>query len=156
MNRRIAVAALAGAVVSGLVVVVLPQHATSIVRVGASTVTAIAAALVIAAVAPVVAREPTTSALDHVPTPGASPLDPQGLRDARRDIDRPTAPGSVPSAVRRRLVEALRVRGLPDERLPAILTDEPRPGSGRDAPAVSQLVNEILDAAEQGTTHGHH
>ena len=100
MNRRIALVALAAAVVSGVLVAVLPQHAVSIVRIGAATLTAVTAALVLTAVAPVVAREPATSALDQLRTLGAPPLDPHGLRDARRDLDRPTAPGSVPPAVR--------------------------------------------------------
>ncbi len=156
MNRRIGLAALAAMAVTGVVIVLLPQHAVSLVRIGATTVTVTSAGLVLAAVGPVVAREPETSALDQLPATGVPPLEPHGLRDARRDLDRPTAPGSVPAAVRRRLLDALHARGVADADLPQPLTAVPPAGSGRDPAGVARVVNEILDTAEQGPRHGHH
>lgn len=156
MNRRIGLAAMAALAMAGLVIVLIPQHATSVLRLAAATVTAITAGLVLAAVGPVVAREPTTSALDQLPATVVPPLEPHGLRDARRDIDRPTAPGSVPPSVRRRLVDVLHARGVSDADLPVQLTAVPPAGSGRDPEGVARIVNQVLDAADQGTRHGHH
>lgn len=156
MNRRIVVTAAAAAVVSGLLIVLLPQHTASLVRVAAATVAVLTAALVLTAVGPVVARDPQPTALDHVPTAGARPLDPHGLRDARRDLDRPTAPGSVPPAVRARLVEVLRSRGVRDADLPVELTRTPPAGSGRDPAGVARIVHRVLDSVSEGATHGHH
>lgn len=156
MNRRIGLAGMAALAVAGVVIVLLPQHATSLLRLAAATVTAITAGLVLAAVGPVVAREPTTSALDQLPANAVPPLEPHGLRDARRDIDRPTAPGSVPPSVRRRLVDVLHAGGVADADLPVELTAVPPAGSGRDPQGVARIVNQVLDAADQGTHHGHH
>lgn len=155
MNRRIVVALMATSVMGGVVVVFLPQHATSIARLGATTVAALTAALVLAAVGPVVARDPEPTALDHLSPVGASPLDPHGLRDARRDLDRPTAPGGVPPAVRDRLLECIETspHRIP---IPPVLARTPAAGSGRDPVGVAAIVNRILDEVEQGAPHGHH
>lgn len=156
MNRRIGLAATGALLCAGAVIVLLPQHATSVLRLAAATIAAITGGLVLAAVGPVVAREPTTSALDQLPATLVPPLEPHGLRDARRDLDRPTAPGSVPPTVRRRLVDALGARGVATADLPRQLTAVPPAGSGRDPEGVARIVHEILDAADQGTRNGHH
>ncbi len=155
MNRRIVVALMATSVMGGVVVALLPQHATSIARVGATTVAAFTAALVLAAVGPVVARDPEPTALDHLPPVGASPLDPHGLRDARRDLDRPTAPGGVSPAVRDRLLECIET-SHPEFPIPSVLDRTPAAGSGRDPAGVATIVNRILDDVEQGAPNGHH
>ncbi len=146
---------MAAVVVGGFAVVLVPQHATSIVRLLAVTVAVVAGALVLAAVGPVVAREPIASALDHLPAVGATPLDPHGLRDARRDLDRPAAPGTVPPAVRDRLVDALGAHSRSDVVLPlASATSSPK--AVRDRARVAAIVHRILDDVEQGAPHGHH
>ncbi|WP_436793334.1 hypothetical protein [Actinospongicola halichondriae] len=155
MNRRIVAAALAATVVGGAVTVFIPQHATSVVRLLAVSVAVVAGALVLAAVGPVVAREPDTSELDHLPAVGAKPLDPHGLRDARRDLDRPAAPGSLPPAVRDRLVEALTTRGRHDV-LPPAVSVATSSAPVRDPSNAAAIVHRILDDVEQGAPHGHH
>ena len=150
MNRRIGAAVLAAAIVGGLGCLLLPQHAASIVRLAAVTVAVHAGGLVLRAVAPVVGREPERTALDHTPVSGAKPLDPHGLRDARRDLDRPAPPGALPAPVRERLLAIHADRDGGRSRLPASLRS-PAPGTvraQRDASAVATLVHRILDDLE--------
>lgn len=162
MNRRIAAAALAAAVVGGLGCLVLPQHAASIVRLAAATVAVYTGGLVLVAVAPVVGREPERTALDHTPATGATPLDPHGLRDARRDLDRPAPPGTLPAAVRERLLDVHVARAGSDHPVPDLLLAAPTTGTvRRDPAAVARLVHRLLDDLESppvrtGDPDGHH
>ncbi|MDE0805075.1 MAG: hypothetical protein OSA99_17345 [Acidimicrobiales bacterium] len=164
MNRRIAAAVLAAGVVGGLCCLALPQHAASIVRLVATAVAVYTGGLVLRAVAPVVAREPELTALDHVPATGATPLDPHGLRDARRDLDRPTAPGTLPASVRDRLVDIHAVRSDGRAETPTLLVSPAAgtaTGAQRDPAAVARLVHRILDDLDStpvrtGATDGHH
>lgn len=164
MNRRIVGVVLAAIVVGGLGCLALPQHAASIVRLVAVAVAVHTGGLVLMAVAPVVAREPERTALDHVPATGATPLDPHGLRDARRDLDRPTAPGALPASVRDRLLDVHAVRSDGRDGPPASLV-APAAGAAvdarRDPASVARLVHRILDdldstPARTGATDGHH
>lgn len=139
---------------AAIVTVVLPQHAAAIARVFAATVVVLTGVLVLRAVAPVAAREPVISALDRVPGPRTPVLDPHGLRDARRDLDRPAAAGSVPPVVRDRLLVAADRRGMP-------LNLHASTGSVRDPAAVARIVHRTLDALESAdptgaNPHGHH
>ena len=177
MNRRIAGSAAAAAVLIGIVLVVVPPHAWSAVRVCATAVVVVTGALVLLAVAPAVHREPRASALDRRASTGAPPLDPHGLRDARRDLDRPAAVDALPRPVWDRLTvaAALRLQHLgvdPDtgrgrEQLAALLRADtarllsaaPRPGDDRRPARVAALVHRTLDeldalARPHGAPHG--
>ncbi len=138
MNRLILRYVLATAVGAGVLVAVLPQHAVSVVRLAAGTAVVLAASLVLRAVAPVVARHPTPTALDRRPSVGAPPLDPHGLRDARRDLDRPAAPGSVPPVIADRLASVAARAGQD-------LDVRRRAGTTRDPAAVAAIVHRTLD-----------
>lgn len=161
MNRRIAAAALAAAIVGGLACLALPQHAASIIRLAAATVAVHTGGLVLVAVAPVVSREPERTALDHTPATGAPPLDPHGLRDARRDLDRPAAAGVLPAAVRDRLLEVYGTRTNDDRPVPDVLRPAPTTGTvRRDPAAVARLVHRFLDDLDStpvrtGASDGH-
>ena len=163
MNRRIAAAVLAAAVVGGLGCLALPQHAASIVRLAAAAVAVYTGGLVLGAVGPVVGREPERTALDHTPATGATPLDPHGLRDARRDLDRPAAPGSLPPAVRDRLLEVHAAQAGARDGVPTILRAPPTTPAGarRDPAAAARLVHRVLDdldstPARTGAPDGNH
>lgn len=138
LNRMIARHLLSVAVAGGVAVVAFPQHAASIVRLAAGTALVLMASLVLRAVAPVVAREPIRTALDRRPVAGAAPLDPHGLRDARRDLARPAAPGAVPPVVADRLRAIAESHGRP-------LDVRESAGTVRDPAAVSALVHRALD-----------
>ena len=164
MNRRIAAVILAASAVGGLGCLLLPQHAASVVRLVAATVAAYTGGLVLLAVSPIVGREPDRTALDHTPATGADPLDPHGLRDARRDLDRPAAPGTLPPSVRARLldVHAVRTDGRGDvpELLRGPSAATPAPGR-RDPASAARLVHLVLDDLDSspsrtGASDGHH
>ena len=177
MNRRIAASAAAATVLVGIALVVVPQHGWSAARVAAVAVAAVTGALVLLAVAPAVHRELPTSALDRRPTSGAPPLDPHGLRDARRDLGRAAAADAVPRPVWDRLVVAATMRlqqlgiDLETDRgrddvtalLPPattrLLHTVPRPGSEPAPRRVATLVHRTLDELDAlsrhpGATHG--
>lgn len=155
MNRRIVGFAAAAGVMAGVIVLVVPQHAVSVGRVAATTVAVLTGAVVLRAVAAVASVAPPGSILDRPPMAAVPPLDPHGLRDARRDLDRPTTPGRLPPAVHRRLVSVATQAG--------VTVDPPAAASasGRsDAGSVAALVNRALDQIDArrpgAPTHGHH
>lgn len=162
MNRRISSIALAAGVVGGVAATVVPQHAVSIARVLATAVAAVAGGLLLGAVGTFVSRDAPRTGLDSMPKTGAPPLDPHGLRDARRDLSRPCAEGSVPRPVWDRLVVQARMRfhdigheldpasleTLAD-RLPArtlrFLAAPPPHGDHCDPASTADLVHRTLD-----------
>jgi hypothetical protein len=177
VNRRIAASAAAAAVLVGMALVVVPQHGWSAARVGAVAVAVTAGGLVLLAVAPAVHREPPASELDRRASAGAPPLDPHGLRDARRDLGRPAAAGSVPRPVHDRLVGAAAVRfqhlGIDPETgrgrgavatlvrsaTVQLLDTVPPPGSAPAPRRVAEVVHRTLDeldalARHPGASHG--
>lgn len=170
MNRRIASFAIAAVAIAAAATAVFPQHAWSVVRVAAVAVAALAGAAVLAAVGAVTGRDPEVGALDRTPGRAAAPLDPHGLRDARRDLDRPRASGGIPRPVWERLrvaaVQALTERGLdldnPRTRLHApraltpatwdLLATPPSTGGTADRAAVAAIVNRTLDELDALST----
>lgn len=175
MNRRIAASLLAAVVVAGVLTAVVPQHAASISRTLAVAVAVVTGGLLLAAAGPFVAREAPRTELDALPAGGARPLDPHGLRDARRDLDRPAPPGSVPVPVWERLAVASRMRleaaGIdPDDAASVeaclrsetirLLATPPGAGFDRDAAAAAAVVHRVLDELAvldppMGVIHGH-
>lgn len=179
MNRRILASVCGVACVGGVLVLVVPQHALSIGRLGATTAAVMVGALVLGAVGPFVSRPVPTTGLDVEQSAGATPLDPHGLRDARRDLDLPAAPGRPPTAVRDRLVLAAtmrlqavgvdlddpRSRPRAEEHLAAetwrVLTEPAPSGSVRASRPSATLTERILDELDAldrptGATHDRH
>lgn len=148
MNRRIATVLAAAVVLAGAVMIVLPQHAATAARVSAATVAVLTGTLVLGAVAAIAGRAPVESALDHPPTTGVAPLDPHGLRDARRDLGRPGATGQLPPVVWDRLTRARPVGRLPDD-VERLLAAPPGHGQHRDPAAVAAVVHRVLDSYER-------
>lgn len=143
MIRRLGSAALAAVALAGVVVAIVPQHAASLVLLAAGTVVVIAAGFLLLLTGPLVTADRPTTALDVARAAGAPSLEPQGLRDARRDLAGRTAPGSLPATVRDRLLAA----GFD---LPAAAPTGASPTSGPGA--VAALVDRLLD--EDPTPHG--
>jgi len=83
--RRVASTAVAAAAAAGLVTAVVPQHAASLAVLAAATVAAVTAVLLLAVTGPLVAARPPAWPVG-AERRGAPPLDPQGLRDARRAV----------------------------------------------------------------------
>lgn len=135
MNRRLASVCVAAAALAGGVATVLPQHAASLALLAAGTVVVVAAAFLLLLAGPSVAADAPVTALDVAPGAGAPALDPQGLRDARRDLTARHAPGSLPAPVHERLVRA------------GLLTPAgPQPsGTAVDPARTAQLVHRLLD-----------
>lgn len=177
MNRRIYSVALAAVVVGGVAAMVVPQHTVSIARVLATAVAAVAGGCLLAAVGPLVSREAPRTALDSMPRAGAPPLDPHGLRDARRDLGRPCARGSVPRPVWDRLVVRARMQleeighDLDDPRSQDAVADRvpdrtirllgapPPHGDHRDPAGAAALVHRTLDDLSHPndrSPYGHH
>lgn len=166
MNRRLVSFTLAAVVVAGVAMAIVPQHAWSIARVLAVAVAVLAGAAVLAAVGAVTGRDPEITALDRTVGGTAPPLDPHGLRDARRALGRPARPGAVPPPVWDRLrtaaLLALAERGLdidnPRTRVHArrllkpatwdLLTTPPAPGGTTDPAIVAAVTNRVLDELE--------
>lgn len=145
MNRRLRAAAVAAAALASATATVLPQHAASLVLLAAGTVVVVAAAFLLVLAGPLVAAPRPATALDVAPGAGAPPLDPQGLRDARRDLASRHAPGSLPAPVHDRLVAA-GVLPAPD--------GSPPPGTAVDAATASALVHRLLDGPAAGAPGG--
>lgn len=163
MNRRLVPVALAALVVAGTAAAVVPQHAASIAALAAATVVVVLALLLLVLAGPLVTAEPPTTALDGLPPGRAPALDPQGLRDARRDLAGRRAAGSLPPAVWERLVVAAVLRlqrcGIdidsPSTREQgrvllapgtwALLVTPPAPGTTADAAGAAATVHRTLD-----------
>lgn len=99
----------AGAVAGGLVVAVWPQHAASVVALGAATVVVVLAVVALVVVGPLAERDVPVTELDTAEPVAPPRLDPPGLRDARRDLAAATR-GPVPGVVWERLVVAAVLR----------------------------------------------
>ncbi|HEX4901503.1 MAG TPA: hypothetical protein VFV42_01750 [Acidimicrobiales bacterium] len=99
MIRRIGAVAVAASVVAGLGTVIVPQHAASLAAVAAATVAVVAATFLLVVAGPLVAAPPPAwpGAGGRAGTP--PPLDPQGLRDARREVARRLAAGTSARAL---------------------------------------------------------
>jgi len=92
--RRLRSVAVAAAGVAALSSMVVPQHAASLAVLGAATVAVVAAAFVLVLAGPLVAADPPTWPGRSPPAGAPPPLDPQGLRDARRTVRRRLAAGA--------------------------------------------------------------
>ena len=145
MIRRLGSAALAAVALAGVVATIVPQHAASLALLAAGTLVVVAAAFLLVLTGPLVAARPPATALDVARTAGAPSLEPQGLRDARRDLAARATPGSLPAAVRDRLLAA----GVDP---PALADTSGGPTS--DPAAVAALVDRLLD--DDPTPHGGH
>jgi hypothetical protein len=151
VNHRITAALLAAVVVGGSVTAAVPQHAATIGRVVAVAVVVVTGGLLLGAVGPFVARDPARTALDALPRTGAPPHDPHGLRDARRDLDRPSHAGSLPRPVWDRLVAASLLQphagALDKVPLPTrqLLATPPPAGFDRDPATAAAIVHRTLD-----------
>lgn len=163
MTRRLGSFALAAVVVAGVVTAVFPQHAWSIARVAAVAVAALSGAVALAAVGALSADDPEPTALDRSSAGRPAALEPHGLRDARRDLDRVRHPGGLPRSVQQRLRVAAQTRlndvGVDIENRsmrPAVrrmlstdtwelLSTPPRPGGTADPDAVAVIVHRTLD-----------
>lgn len=134
MTRRLGSAALAAVALAGFVAAVVPQHAASLALLAAGTLVVVAATYVLVLAGPLVTADPPRSAVDALPAAGAPSLDPQGLRDARRDLVARTTSGAVPAPVR--------------DRLAMVGIDAPvgaSTGTRSDPAGVASLVNRLLD-----------
>lgn len=163
MNRRLLAVTLAAVTVAGAAAAVVPQHAASVAALAAATVVVVLALLLLVLAGPLVTAEPLTTALDGVPAGRAPALDPQGLRDARRDLAGRRGAGALPPAVWERIVVAavLRLqrcgidvdspstreqgRALLHPSTWALLVTPPAPGSTVDAAGAAAIVHRTLD-----------
>lgn len=135
MTRRLVPVVLAAIALAGAVAAVVPQHAASLALLAAGTVVVVSAVFLLLLAGPLVTATHPVTALDVAPGAGAPTLDPQGLRDARRDLAARHAPGSLPAPVRERLVRA----GLLDP------SDRPTSGTTADPAGAAELVHRLLD-----------
>ena len=166
MNRRIGTFVLAAGVVGGIACAVVPQHAWTIARVLAAAVVVLVGGAILVAAGSVTGVDPERGRLDRPAPSTVAPLEPHGLRDARRMLDRPHAPGAVPREVWERLRDAARARlqtvGLdldtPTDRRAArgmmsaetwkLLASPPPTGSVQNPRRVAALVHRTLDDLE--------
>lgn len=86
MIRRLGSAAAAAVAVAGAAAAFVPQHVASLALLAAGTLVVVAAGYLLVLSAPLVAAEAPVTSLDVAPGPGAPTLEPQGLRNARRDL----------------------------------------------------------------------
>lgn len=146
MNRHLVAAAAAAVALAGGVILVVPQHAVSILRLFAGSVVVAAGALVLSAVAPYVAATPAETALDRTARRRVDTLDPHGLRDARRDLGRGAAPDGIPTEVWQRLRQLAELRvaraGLDPDVALAVEPDAPDPARSR--PRLSAVTSALL------------
>lgn len=171
MNRRLAPVAAAAVAVAGAVTAVVPQHAASLVLLAATTVLVVLALFLLVLAGPLVTAESPRTALDRGSASCAAPaLDPQGLRDARRDLGQRHRSGQLPRAVRERLVAAARLRlqhrgidldapggreqaqALLGSATWALLADRPAPGSTVAPAATAATVHRTLDELDELVT----
>lgn len=173
MIRRLGPVALSAVAVAGAAVAVVPQHAASLAALAAATVVVVLALFLLVLAGPLVTTEPPATALD-APPPGHVPgLDPQGLRDARRDLAGRGQHGALPPAVWERLVVAavLRLqrcgvdidspatrdqgRALLRPETWSLLVSPPRSGATSDPARVATTVHRTLDELDAlATPHG--
>ena len=153
----------------GVAVVIVPQHAAAITSVAAATVVVVLAAVALVIMGPLTEREVPITELDVAEAGSAVPLDPPGLRDARRDLAAATR-GPVPGVVWERLVVAavlrLQRRGIdvdsPHTRQQGrallrpetwqLLTTTPRRGGRSQPVAVAAVVHHTLDELDELAT----
>lgn len=163
MNRRLLSVALAAVAVAGLSTAVVPQHLASLVVLAAATVVVVLALFLLVLAGPLVTTAPPTTALDGVAAGRVPALDPQGLRDARRDLGGRRRAEQLPPAVWERLVVAavLRLqrcgvdvdspstraqgRALLRESTWSLLVTPPAAGTTADAAGAAAIVNRTLD-----------
>lgn len=162
MNRRLRSVAVAAVALAGAGATVVPQHAASLAVLAAATVAVVAAAFLLVLAGPLVTAERPATALDGVaPRSRASALDPQGLRDSRRDLAA-RGDGALTPAVHRRLRAgaALRLaphavdlddpaaeeaRALLSRDTAALLTAAAPAGADVDARRTARTVHRTLD-----------
>lgn len=162
MNRQLVSIGLAAAVVWGVAVALVPQHAVTALRVVLVAAVLVVGTSVLAAIGAVTRHERRRTPLDAAASGPAPSLDPQGLRDARRDLGRPHAEGRLPIPVWNQLqaVAALRTgtstrRGRAADRTPlsaestALLRTRPPAGAARHPAAVATIVHDFLDDLER-------
>lgn len=173
MNRRLLPVALAALAVAGAATAVVPQHLASLVVLAAATVVVVLALLLLVLAGPLVTTEPPTSPLDGTPAGRVPALDPQGLRDARRDLASRRRVDALPPAVWERLVVAAVLRlhrcgvdvDSPSTREQgrallrpgtwSLLVTPPAPGPTADPAGVAAIVNRTLDELDALVTrHG--
>jgi hypothetical protein len=157
--RRLASAAAAAAALAGAGAAIFPQHVASVAVLAAATVAVVAAAFLLVLAGPVVSARPEPWPRSSAPAHIAPPLDPHGLRDARRDLAA-RRDGMLPPAVRRRLQAAAdrrlahlgttlddgRVSGLLSAATVEQLTTGPGAPTGPgDATAVAAIAHRLLD-----------
>lgn len=142
MIRRLRSAMAAAVGLAAVGAVLVPQHAASLALLAGGTLVVVAAGYVLVLSGPLVAAEPPVTGLDVEPGAGAPTLEPQGLRDARRDLAARTQAGSLPGAVHDGLVAA----GV-------LAASAPRPalGESADPAAAAALVHRLLDDTFGGT-----
>jgi hypothetical protein len=170
VSRRLWSAAAAAAAVAGVATAVVPQHAASLASLAVATVAVVAALFLLVLTGPFVTARPAV-AFGGVTERGApAPLDPQGLRDARRALSA-RGDGALPAAVQRRLAAAAERRlaalgvDLDDpERGPAVLgraswrrlVAPPATGAASDPVSAAATAAAILDDLDRigpgGTT----
>lgn len=173
MTRRLVPVVLSSVAVAGIAVVVVPQHAASLAALAAATVVVVLALFLLVLAGPLVTAEPPTTALDAPPGGRAPGLDPQGLRDARRDLTGRCRDGALPPPVWERLVVAavLRLqrcgvdvddpatreqgRALLRPATWALLVTPPGAGTALDPAGAAATVHRTLDELDALTTpHG--
>lgn len=172
MTRRLASVVAAAAALAGMVASVVPQHAASVVALAGGAVVVVLAVFLLVLAGPLAVAEQPRSDLDGSAVPGASRLDPQGLRDARRDLAGRSAVPS-PLAVRERLLVAAELHlqrlgtDVDEARAhgallrPAtwtLLTTPSPPGQMADPERTAAVVHRTLDELDAltGGLHDHH
>ena len=106
MIRRLGSAALAVMALGAAGTTLVPQHAASLLLLAAGTLVVVAATFLLVLAGPLVIAEAPATALDVGPGPGAPALEPQGLRDARRDLAaRAAADPAATAALVRQLLD---------------------------------------------------
>lgn len=179
MNRRLRSVAVAAAALAGAGAAVVPQHAASLAVLAAATVAVVAAAFLLVLAGPLVTADRPRTALDGVTARSAAPaLDPQGLRDARRDLAA-RGDGRLTPAVHRRLRAGVTLRltahavdlddpagqrearGLLSRETAGLLLGAPPAGADVDARRTARTVHRTLDELDAlvpplGGTRDHH
>lgn len=92
MIRRVGSVAVGAAATAGTAVALVPQHAASLAVLATATVAVVVAGFVLVLAGPLVAARPPAWPGRGSPPGAPPPLDPQGLRDARRAVARGAGP----------------------------------------------------------------